>query len=388
VNLLDVIIIAGAIAASFGGYRIGFLTRAASWIGMGLGLYLAARLLPTIVNALGGSAPMGIFFVAVVVLVGGAFLGQALGLLVGSKLHLALPRGQARAVDRVGGAVAGVVGVLVAVWLLTPIGSSIAQWPAEQVRNSAIAKAIDSVFPAPPDAVRTLRQLIGEDRFPLVFEALRPAPDLGAPPASSGLSEATAREVAASTVKVEARACGRLQDGSGSVLEEGIIVTNAHVVAGAEEVDVFRGDDGARLDAEVVAFDPNRDLAVLRVSDINRPPLALDDTQVRGRGAVFGYPGGGPLVVSPFEVGEEIPAQGTDIYDERPSRRQVLVLSAELRPGDSGGPLVDPDGEVVGVAFAIAPDRPNVAYALAIEEVQAVLDGDLSQSVSAGACLG
>jgi S1-C subfamily serine protease len=388
VNLLDLIIIAAAIGASVGGYRIGFLTRAASWIGMGLGLYLAARLLPTIVEALEGSAPMGVFFVAVLVLVGGAFLGQALGLLIGSKLHLALPRGQARTADRVGGAVAGVVGVLIAVWLLTPIGSSIARWPAEQVRNSAIAKGIDSVFPAPPDAVRTLRQLIGEDRFPLVFEALRPAPDLGAPPASSGLTEETARAVAASTVKVEARACGRLQDGSGSVMEAGMIVTNAHVVAGAEEVDVFRGDDGARLDAVVVAFDPNRDVAVLRVSDINRPPLALDDTRVGGRGAVFGYPGGGPLAISPFEVGEEIPAQGTDIYDERPSRRQVLVLSAELRPGDSGGPLVDPDGEVVGLAFAIAPDRPNVAYALTIEEVEAVLGGDLSQTVSAGSCLG
>jgi S1-C subfamily serine protease len=103
---------------------------------------------------------------------------------------------------------------------------------------------------------------------------------------------------------------------------------------------------------------------------------------------VYGYPGGGDLRIAPFEVAREVVANGTDIYDASPSRRQVLFLSADLEPGDSGSAVVSADGEVVGVAFAIAPDRSNVAYALTDDELRAVLDRNLSQSVSTGPCIG
>ncbi len=80
-------------------------------------------------------------------------------------------------------------------------------------------------------------------------------------------------------------------------------------------------------------------------------------------------------------------ATGTDIYDRHQTRREVLILASDLHPGDSGAALVDPNGEAVGVAFAIAPDRDGVAYALAIEELQAVLQGDLTSVVDTGPCL-
>jgi S1-C subfamily serine protease len=66
----------------------------------------------------------------------------------------------------------------------------------------------------------------------------------------------------------------------------------------------------------------------------------------------------------------------------------VLVLASNLAPGDSGSALVDPSGKVVGVAFAIAPDKPGVAYALALDELRPVLQGDLSQTRDTGPCLG
>ena len=68
-------------------------------------------------------------------------------------------------------------------------------------------------------------------------------------------------------------------------------------------------------------------------------------------------------------------AVGSDIYDSHRTERAVLILSSQLRPGDSGGALIDGNGAVVGVAFAIAPDDPNVAYALDTDEVNAVLGG-------------
>src|SRR5690606_13850085 len=155
---------------------------------------------------------------------------------------------------------------------------------------------------------------------------------------------------------------------------EDLVVTNAHVVAGEDESTVELAD-GSTLDADVVAFDPDRDLAVLRTDGAGGPPLSLRDAEVGDVGGVFGRPGGGPLEISPFRVADEITAVGRDIYDSGSTSREVLVLASELAPGDSGSALVDPAGEVIGVAFAVAPDKPGVAYALAIDELEAVLSG-------------
>ncbi|HYZ97647.1 MAG TPA: trypsin-like peptidase domain-containing protein, partial [Acidimicrobiales bacterium] len=257
---------------------------------------------------------------------------------------------------------------------------------AEQARGSVIAREVNDRFPDAPDTLQALRRLVGDNPFPQVFDALRRSPDPGVAPGASGLSEDLAASIAASTVKVEGEACSRIQEGSGFFVADDLVVTNAHVVAGEDDSDVVLAD-GSRLDATVVAFDPARDLAVLRAPGADRPALPLREGTVGTTGGVFGYPGGGPLEISPFQVGEEITAVGTDIYDGGRSERQVLVLAAHLAPGDSGGALVDGRGRVVGVAFAIAPDRDGVAYALAVEELTAVLAGDLTAERDTGGCL-
>jgi S1-C subfamily serine protease len=268
-----------------------------------------------------------------------------------------------------------------------PAAAETAGWPARQTRNSSIARAVDALFPEPPDAYQALRRLVGDDQFPQVFDALRPAPDLGPPPAESGLTQELADRVAASTVKVEGVACSRVQDGSGAVIGDNLVVTNAHVVAGEDSTVVERHPDGERLEARVVAFDPFRDLALLRVFGMDRPALPIADTEPEGIGAVFGHPGGGALRVAPFQVGRRATATGTDIYDQSRTQRDVLFLSASLSPGDSGAALVDPSGAVVGVAFAIAPDKANVAYALATSELRELLAGPLADEVDTGPCV-
>jgi S1-C subfamily serine protease len=149
---------------------------------------------------------------------------------------------------------------------------------------------------------------------------------------------------------------------------------------------VYRHPDGEAVPATVVAFDPARDIAVLQADGLGRPALPLVAADEGDIGAVFGHPGGGDLTLSPFQVGREVTATGRDIYDSGPTARQVLFLAAQLQPGDSGGALVDPAGEVIGVAFAVAPDDPNVAYALTVAEIEAVLNGPL-QPVEPGGCL-
>lgn len=382
-NLLDLVIVSMAVTAAVGGYRLGLIARALSWTGMALGVVLAARLLPSAIGRFEGSDPSGRLLIAVAVLLAGAFVGQALGLIIGSRLHVAIPDG-GRIVDRAGGAVAGVIGVLASVWMLLPAMTDVPE-VALQARQSAIARFVERTAPPPPDTLQALRGLVGDNQFPKVFDALRPTPEVGPAPEASGISDPVLRAAEASTVKIEGPACGRIQEGSGFVAAPGIVVTNAHVVAG-ERVTTVVTPAGRRVAARVVHFDPDRDLAVLRAG-VTARALPIADGRVGMVGAVLGYPGGGPLDVSPFEVRDEVDAVGRDLYDDHQTRRRVLILAADLAPGDSGAALVDDRGAVVGVAFAIAPDRPDTAYALDTSELRAALAAPRRDDAPTGKCL-
>lgn len=349
------------------------------------GLLLGARLLPDVVALFKDADPVGRLIVAGGFFLSISFLGQAVGMLIGKKVHLKLPQ-STKSVDRVGGSFAGVAGTAISLWLLLPAAVDVPGVVAQMVRNSRIAQAIDSTAPKPPNTLRALRGLVGEGQFPQVFEALRPAPKLGPPPIASGLSDEVATQVSASTVRVEGPACDRTQEGSGFVVAPELVVTNAHVVAGEDKTELIR-TDGEHIKAKVIYFDPNRDLALLDAPNIDRNPLPMGVANVGTIGAVFGYPGGGPLELSPFEVREQVTAVGRDLYDSSQTRRKVLILASSLAPGDSGSALVDAAGRLVGVAFAIAPDRPGTAYALDLDELQAVLDAPRSSVVDTGPCL-
>jgi S1-C subfamily serine protease len=386
VNVFDFCIIVVGAAAALAGDRLGCVTRGRWGLGVGVGLLLASRLLPPVVRALRqrDAVPADLLLVAAFLLVVGAVLGQLLGLVAGGHLHLAIRSRTALSADRAAGAVAGVLGVLVAVWFLTPAMASVPGWSARAARNSAIAREVEHVFPGAPDTAQTLRRLIG-GRYPEVFDALDPAPSLGNPPAATGIDAAMANQIASSTVEIEGQACDMVQAGTGFVVAPDLVVTNAHVVAGEHTINVIR-TDGASFQATAVAFDPNRDLALLSVQSLDRPSLPLAEPSIGARGGVFGHPGGGPLTVAPFSIGRSESVMGNDIYDAKHIQRQVLFLAANLAPGDSGGPLVTPSGQVVGVAFAIAPDRPGVAYGLSTDDVRTLLQTEGGSAVSTGAC--
>jgi S1-C subfamily serine protease len=391
VDTLDLVIVVVAVTAVFGGYRLGFLARVTSWIGLALGLLIAARLLPAIINRVQGTDPTGRLLVALLVLLGGAFLGQAVGLLLGIRLHASIPVGALRTVDRVVGGAIGLLGLLVSVWLLIPSMASVAGWPARQARNSSIARLIDRTFPPPPNTLQALRRLVGNNTFPEVFSALQPSTNAGPVPADSGLPAAVLARVTASTVKVEGDACQRIQDGSGFAVAADTILTNAHVVAGESSTDVLL-PSLRRLPATVVAFDSNRDLALLHVPGLGEAPLGVatgsSQSFVGSKGAVFGHPGGqNPLRIAPAFVRQDVLALGRDLYDSHDTKRDVFILAANLMPGDSGGALVDAGGAVVGVAFAIAPDRPGTSYALSAKEIRTILPLAGGGRVRTGPCL-
>ena len=386
-NLLDLLIIAAAVSAGLGGYRLGLLARAASWVGLALGLIVAARLLPLILQEFQGPDAGARLLVAAGVLMGGAFIGQGIGLIIGAHMHRFIPHGPLKTVDKGAGGLIGVFGILVAFWLLLPAMADVRGWSAQQARGSTLARAIYDVAPRPPDTLRALRRLVGDTSFPQVLDALAPAPVTGPAPETLDIPADVLSRVAASTVKVEGEACRRIQEGSGFAAAPDTVVTNAHVVAGVTSPRVLR-PNGRSLRASVVVYDSDRDLAVLSVPGLGQSPLAVANGQAGQVGAVFGHPGGqDPLRIAPARINQRVSAVGRDLYDEHQTRRDVFILASDLRSGDSGGALVNQAGAVVGVAFAIAPDRPGTAYALTSDELRAVMALPRAGRVGTGRCL-
>ncbi|MEA2973622.1 MAG: hypothetical protein QOG82_2080 [Actinomycetota bacterium] len=386
-NLFDLVVAVVAVGATIGGYRVGLLARVAGWIGWILGLVLAASFSHRVLDLVRSPDPQVKLLMAVGIFLLVASLGAALGEMVGFRLRAFLPLGGLRMADHVGGAVAGSLGVLVVLWLLLPVLADVPGEISKQVRNSSVARAIDAAAPRAPRPLQDLRQQVVDANFPEVFSRLRPAPSTGSPPVATALSGEVVDRVIASTVRVSGQACGRILTGSGFAADTETIVTNAHVVAGVDNPSVIR-PDGRRLPATVVVFDPNRDLAVLSVPGLGQQPLSVGTADIGTDGAVFGHPGGQEDVeVSPARIEAAISALGRDLYGESNIRRDIYILAAQLAPGDSGGALVDPDGEVVGVAFAVAPDQPATAYALATEELNAILGVPRTGAVDTGSCL-
>lgn len=375
-------------SAAVGGYRMGFLARVASWVGLGAGVYAAIRLSPLVLERYQGGMPETRLLLALGLFLVLTTIGASLGAVVGATFRRLIPPGTGlRTADRAAGGAVGALGGLVLVWLLVPVLAEVPGVVSETARNSTIARNIDRFGPSTPQALQDLRRQVSEANFPQVFARLGPSPATGPPPGDVALPAAVRNRVAASTVKVTGTACGRLLSGSGFSTGADVIVTNAHVVAGVDRPSVMR-TDGRRLPATVVVFDPKRDLAVLRVPGLGQAPLPVADADKGDEGAVYGHPRGqDALSIKPARIEDKINARGLDLYGGSAIRRQILILSAVLSPGDSGGAVVDTAGRVVGVAFAIAPDKPSTAYALDSDELRAVLEVPRGNQVDTGPCV-
>jgi S1-C subfamily serine protease len=191
-------------------------------------------------------------------------------------------------------------------------------------------------------------------------------------------------------VKILGNACGLGVEGSGWVAGNGLVVTNAHVVAGQKDTRVLVRGREPGLDAVAVSFDPKNDLAVLRVEGLDAPALQLDPNPKTGTSAaILGFPGNGPYDVRAGRVGETREVITQDAYGQGPVRRSITSLRGAVRSGNSGGPMVDKDGQVVTTVFAATTSGPRggfgVPNAIAREALQR---SQTSNGVSTGPCTG
>nr|BFE28470.1 hypothetical protein GCM10010200_007210 [Actinomadura rugatobispora] len=167
------------------------------------------------------------------------------------------------------------------------------------------------------------------------------------------LSDVAAR-VQPSVVSVEVRTGSGRGGGSGFVIDRsGHILTNAHVVEGAGQVDVVLSDR-RRLSARVLGALPDQDLAVLSISPSDSPsPLVFGrSADVRVGDPVMAL--GSPLGLAGTVTGGIVSALDREVRLGDGGRRTALQTDASINPGNSGGPLVNARGEVVGVNTAIA----------------------------------
>jgi S1-C subfamily serine protease len=370
-DLLDAVLLVAVVMFGISGYRQGFVIGALSFIGFLGGAVIGAKLSPSIATLLGRGNKSPLLGILVVFL--GACLGQLAAAGLAAAIRSRISWRPAQTVDAVAGAVVSGISVLLVAWLMA---SAVNRSPFEtlrrQVRGSAVILSVDALIPGTVrDLFDNFLRLVEEQGFPEVFAGIAGENIVPAEAPDPALAASSAvRNARPSVLKIRGNAsCGKQVEGSGFVYAPQRIMTNAHVVAGVSNPKVELG--GTSLSARVVVFDPDRDVAVLYVPDLQRPALRFSQSgAANGANAiVVGYPEDGPFTPRAARVRNRLKARGSDIYSENEVTRDIYGVRSIVRPGNSGGPLLTPDGGVYGVVFAAATDDPETGYALTATEV-------------------
>ncbi|MGA2036767.1 MAG: MarP family serine protease [Acidimicrobiales bacterium] len=396
-NWVDYLLLVLVVLSAVHGLRLGAAMQVLSFGGLWLGLFLGALMTPRLAGLVHTTTTKTLIAAVVVLGMAGALGG--VGRLVGAHSSTALQRLRLGPIDSAAGVAVAVFATLVATWLVASIlvNSRFTSLDTA-LHDSRIVRTMNNVLPPVPAVFSRIESFLAAEGFPVVFAGLPPQ---SATPVTRPSNAAVAAAVVAagpSTVQVAGAGCGVIQEGSGFVVAPGLVVTNAHVIAGIPRPFVI--DSAGRYNATAVLFDPELDIAVLRVPGLGDKSLSLvsGSSPVRpgSTAAVLGYPEGGPFTFTPAGVAAAFRATGLDIYGTATTQRTIYELDAQVRPGNSGGPLVAsgdaaegiPDGTVIGVVFARSTTNSGIGYALTMPAVERDIAAARSATatVGTGAC--
>jgi S1-C subfamily serine protease len=343
---VDWVIVAFTIMLAFYGYLQGFIVGLLSLVGFALGAIVGTRLGPLLLPSGPHSQYAPLFGLVGALLAGGVLASGFEGIGVRARSALRLPG--LRALDGLlGAAFTACVGLGIA-WIVGAVAlhSAGSQALRQDLQRSAILRGLDEVLPPSGPILHALARF---DPLPSVHG---PAADVPAP--TRGILGAPGvRAASRSVVRVLGSACGLGIEGSGWVAGPGLVVTNAHVVAGESDTVVQVGGHPPGLAATPVAFDARDDVAVLRVPGLVAPTLELAPGARPGTAAaILGYPLDGGFDAEPGRIGQTQRVSTDDAYGNGPVVRSITSLRGRVRPGNSGGPMVDTAGDVVATVFA------------------------------------
>lgn len=377
-TVLDWAILAFTFALALWGYRQGLIVGALTLVGFGAGAFAGSRIGPLLLSE-GSHSPYAPLCAALGALLIGALTAVTLeSFALGLRekivrrpfLHFADGAGGAALIASVALGLAWVFG---AVLLHAP---STAQLRAD-IQRSVILRSLNDVLPPTGPVLNALNRV---DPAPTVLGPAAPV----APPDAKIASDPEVLGAGESVVRVLSTACGLGIEGSGWAVAPETIVTNAHVVAGADDTTVTT-QNGTELEATPIYYEPRQDLALLRVGVALRPlPISADRNEGEN-GAVLGFPENGPYSLSPARIGETRVTISEDSYGNGPIERTIVAMSGIVRSGNSGGPLVDPRGRVVGTVFAATTGGPRGGFAIPAEQVRQALERTV-ESVDTGPC--
>lgn len=345
-SAIDWIIVAFTALLAIYGFAQGFLVGALSLAGFALGAFVGTRVGPLLLPN-GSHSPYAPVFGLLGALLAGGVLATGLEG-VGARIRALLRIPGLRTVDGLlGSALTACVGLGVA-WIVGAIAlqSSGSSSLRSYIQRSAILRELDQILPPSGPILHALARF---DPLPSVRgpEAEVPAPSLGI------LAAPRVRTAARSVVRIVGSACGLGIEGSGWIAAPGLVVTNAHVVAGESDTVVEVGGLPPGHPARPVAFDPHDDIAILSVHGLGEPVLPLASNPASGTAAaILGYPLDGPFDAEPGRIGATEVVDTQDAYGNGPVQREITTLRGRVRSGNSGGPMVDSRGQVVATVFA------------------------------------
>lgn len=378
--MLDLFIAIFVVLVVVRGARTGFLAGVFSLVGVVVGASVGSRVAPTLLPE--GENPIFGAGITLIGILAFAILGEILARAVGGSLRSRLSSPTSEALDGLGGAALGLALSLVMVWA---VGVFALQAPPllglqPAVQESRILRALDERMPT-----ELLTSAVAQ--FNPLPEIEGPDPNVSNPDESIA-GDPEVQAAASGAVRVTGIACGYGVEGSGWVAAPGLVVTNAHVVAGEAITRVQPGGTGASYRAEVVLFDERNDVAVLRVENFGVSPLPLAEPETGEPAAVIGFPQNGPLDIRPARTGSTRRVISGDAYNSGPVERTVTSFRVFVRPGNSGGPAVNGDGEVVATIFANRADSNDTGYGIPSQIVERRLQTAATRPgpVSTGPC--
>ena len=385
--ILDIIIIILLISAVIRGKEIGFVQQVFSTLGFFGGLMLGASIEPYTVGF--AHTHLSRSLVTLATTLGTAFILLSIGEFIGVYLKHKVTHLKINKYDNIFGSFISVGSVLIGVWLGISILRTIPYVSFQQdIKSSKIVAALNRHLPPAPNVIADLSHLVDPNGFPRVFNGNEPSPpgSVKLPPISE--LAAAIQHDQGSVVKIVGDGCGGVVEGSGFVVGNNIVATNAHVVAGISQP--YVNDANGSHIASVIYFNPNLDFALLRVSGLAGSPLNVSSVTVQNDipSAALGYPGGGSFKVDPAVVLDEFNASGSNIYAQGTTNRQIYEIEANIIPGNSGGPLITTNGTVIGVVFAQSTEYNAVGYALVTQPIVNIIKNTApdSQPVGSGSC--